>query len=344
MKKNLLLYFTIVLLSSCSTRITTSLIKKEKPQSGNITVLVYEKNDTLPTAFEKLGTVRVISLGLDPKSYYHAFGAAKSEARKAGGNAIQVLKLQKPNNWNNAYSLTASVLKIDTSLIHLPVKPLAAPDVVKMNDSHWRFAIDGGYSSGLGKDGSTVDSRNKTYNNPMNSGLNVGAEINYFVFKGQLGIGINYENVTSQNSSSVVTYSSPGQILSKNNMSDNLNIQYIGPMYTSVVRQINHNQVINAFIFNVGMGNLTYTDNKRVDLMNYKITGSTLGAYYSIGFDHFISKNMALGIKLSYIEGLLMNYNEFDGNTTTHVQLDNYSYLSLNHVNITVGLRFNSSK
>jgi hypothetical protein len=115
-------------------------------------------------------------------------------------------------------------------------------------------------------------------------------------------------------------------------------------MYTAISRQIKHNQVKNAFIINVGMGNLSYTDSKIVDLKNYKITGSALGTYYSIGFDHFISKNMALGIKLSYITGLLMNYNLFDGNTTTHVQLDNNSYQSLNHVSLTVGLRFNTSK
>jgi len=344
MKKNLLLYLSIALLSSCSTRITTSLIKKEKPLSGNTIVAVYEKNDPLPAAFEKLGTVKAIDFGLDPKNYSIVFNAAKSEALRAGGNAIQILKLQMPNNWNSAYRLTASILKIDTSLIHLPVKSSTIPEVGKMTDSHLRFAIDGGYSYGLGNDAPTFDGSTQTYNNPMNSGLNVGAEINYFVFNGQIGIGLNYENVTSQNSSNVVTYSSAGKISSTNNLSDNINIQYIGPMYSSIARQIKHNQVKNAIIFNVGLGNLTYTDNKRVDLMNYKITGSALGAYYSIGYDHFISKNMALGIKLSYIEGLLMSYNQFYGNTTMHVQLDNNSYQSLNHVSLTVGLRFNTSK
>jgi len=53
---------------------------------------------------------------------------------------------------------------------------------------------------------------------------------------------------------------------------------------------------------------------------------------------------MALGIQLSYIRGLLGNYNLFDGTSTTHVQLDNNSYQSLSHVSLTVGLRFNTSK
>lgn len=344
MKKNLLLSLSIVLLSSCSTRITTSLFKKEKALPRNTMVAVYEKKDTLPSASEKLGAVKVVNSGLSSKSYYIVFDAAKSEARKAGGNAIQIMKLQVPDNWNSAYRLTASILKMDTSLIQVPVKPLAVPDVVEMHNSRWRFAIDGGYSYGLGKDVPTYDSRIQTYNNQMRSGLNFGAEINYFIFNGQMGIGINYENITSQNSLSGVTYSGGGQIFSTNNLSDNLNIQYVGPMYTSIARQIKHNQVKNAFIINIGMGSLTYTDSKRIDLMNYKITGSALGTFYSIGYDHYISKNMALGIKLSYITGLLSNYNQFDGHSTTHIQLDNNNQQSLNHVSLTVGLRFNTSK
>ena len=178
----------------------------------------------------------------------------------------------------------------------------------------------------------------------MNSGLNFGAELNYFVVNGQAGIGINYENVTSQNSLSGVTYLSAGQIFSNNILSDNLNIQYIGPMYTGISRHIKKNGVKDALIINVGMGNLSYSDSKIVDLKNYKITGSALGTYYSIGYDRFISKNMALGIQLSLITGLLTNYDLFDGTSTTHIQLNNTSNQSLSHISLTVGLRFNTSK
>jgi hypothetical protein len=342
--KKLLLAYSLVLLCSCSPRITTSLIKKEKPLSKNSIVIVYDKNDTLPSAFEKLGTVQVADPGLNSKSYYIVFDAAKLEARKAGGNAIQILKLRIPNIWNSAYSLTASILNIDTSLIHLLVKPLSVPDIVKMPISHWRLALNGGYAYNLGKDAPTFDTRIQTYNNQMRSSLNFGAEINYFVVNGQMGIGVNYETVSSQNSLSGVTYLSSGQIFSNNNVSDNLNIQYIGPMYTGISRQIKKNGIKNALIINVGMGNLSYTDTKIVDLRNYKISGSALGTYYSIGYDHFISKNMALGIQLSLITGLLTNYDRFDGTSTTHVQLDNNSYQSLTHISLTVGLRFNTSK
>jgi hypothetical protein len=115
-------------------------------------------------------------------------------------------------------------------------------------------------------------------------------------------------------------------------------------MYTCINRLIKNDKIKDALIINVGMGNLSYTDTKNVDLSSYKITGSALGTYYSIGYDRFISKNMALGIQLSLITGLLMNYDLFDGTSTTHIQLDNTSYQSLNHISLTVGLRFNTSK
>ena len=115
-------------------------------------------------------------------------------------------------------------------------------------------------------------------------------------------------------------------------------------MYTTISRRIKNNGVKDALIISVGMGNLSYSDSKMVDLNNYKITGSTLGTYYSIGYDRFISKNMALGMQLSYISGLLSEYDRFDGTSTTHVQLDKNSYQSLSHISLTVGLRFNTSK
>jgi len=344
MKKNNLLFYLVILLSSCSPKITTSVIEKEKPLPKNAIVIVYNKNDTLPAITKKLGTTRVndnvSTAEFDCNSVVEI---AKLEASKAGGNAIRIIKHQLPNLLNTGHEVYADILKVDTNIVHQRSQKFKE-SYIKIPYSHWRFAINGGYAYNLGKDVPTFDTRIQTYNNRMRSNLNFGAEINYFVVNGQMGIGINYENVSSQNSLSGVTYSSSGQIFTNNNLSDNLNIQYIGPMYTGITRQIKRNGVKDAFILNVGMGNLFYSDTKIVDLKDYKITGSTLGTFYSIGYDHFVSKNMALGIQLSLITGLLSNYDRFDGTSTTHVQLDNSNYQSLTHVSLTVGLRFNTSK
>ena len=345
MKNNLLLFCTLFLLSSCSPRITTSLIKNEKPLPKNAIVVVYNKNDTLPAATEKLGITKVNNNASTAEFDYNSvIEIAKLEASKAGGNAIRIIKHQLPNLLNTGHEVYADILKIDTSIVHQSPNQRPKEYNIKIPYSHLRLAFNGGYAYNLGKDAATFDTRIQTYNKQIRSGLNVGAEINYFFINGQMGIGISYENVTSQNSLSGVTYSSSGQIFTNNNLSDNLKIQYIGPMYTAISRQIKKNGVKDAFVINVGMGNLSYTDTKIVDLKNYIFIGSALGTYYSISYDHFISKNMALGIQLSLITGLLSNYNLFDGNSTTHVQLDNDSYQSLTHVSLTVGLRFNTSK
>lgn len=341
--KWILFFYLIILFCSCTLRITTSLIKKEKPLHPREMVIVYDKNDTLPAITEKLGTTRVNDNASTSEFNYNSIvEIAKLEAGKAGGNAIRIIKHQLPGLLNNGHEVYADILKVDTGAVNQS-RSQKEPNII-IPYSHWRFAINGGYAYNLGKELPTFDTRIQNYNDQMRSGLNLSAEVNYFFIHGQMGIGINYENVSSQNSLSGVTYSSIGQIFSNNNLSDNLNIRYIGPMYTGISRQITKNGLKDALIINVGMGNLSYSDSKTVDLKNYKITGSALGTYFSIGYDRFISRNMALGIQLSYIRGLLSNYNLFDGNTTTHVQLDNNSYQNLSHVSLTVGLRFNTSR
>jgi len=345
MKKSLMFLSVLFLLSSCTPRITTSIIKMEKPLSKSSPVAVFDKNDTLPVITKKLGVTRVNdNLSTAQFDYNSVIEIAKLEARKSGGNAIKIIKHQIPQLLNNGHEVHAEILKIDSNYVVKRLNQKSGESYMKIPYSHLRFALNGGYAYNLGKDPLTYDTRIQTYNNRIKSGLNFGAEINYFFVSGQMGIGINYENVTSQNSLSGVTYLSSGQIFTNNKLSDNLNLQYIGPMYTGISRHIKNNRVFDALIVNVGMGNLSYTDTKNVDLRNYKITGSALGTYYSIGYDRFISKNMALGIQLSLITGLLSNYDQFDGTSTTHVQLDNDSYQSLTHVSLTVGLRFNTSK
>jgi len=343
--KKLFFAYSVVLFCSCTPKITTLLANKEKPLSKTSIVVVYDKNDTLPAVIKKLGTTRVNDNASTAEfNYNFVFELAKLEASKAGGNAIRIIKHQIPNIFNTGHEVYADILKIDTSMVHQRADKLNKGYNTIIPYSHWRLALNGGYAYNLGKDVPTFDTRIQTYNNQMKSGLNFGAEINYFVVNGQMGIGVNYETVSSQNSLSGVTHLSSGQIFTNNNLSDNLNIQYIGPMYTGISRHIKKNGVKDALIINVGMGSLTYSDNKKMDLMNYKITGSTLGTFYSISYDRFISKNMALGIQLSLIRGLLTNYDLFDGNSIQHVQLDNSSYQSLTHVSLSVGLRFNNSK
>ena len=237
--KKLFLAYSVVVLCSCTPRITTSLIKKGKPLSKTSIVVVYDKNDTLPAATVKLGITKVNeNASTSEFDYNSVVEIAKLEASKAGGNAIRIIKHQLPNLLNTGHKVDADILKVDTSVVHQSLNKKSNESYIKIPYSHWRFALNGGYAYNLGKDVPTFDTRIQTYNNRMRSGLNFGAEINYFVVNGQMGIGINYENVSFQNSLSGVTYLSNGQIFSNNNVSDNLNIQYVGPMYTCISRQI----------------------------------------------------------------------------------------------------------
>lgn len=117
--KKLLLAYSLVILCSCTPRITTSLIKSKKPLPKNTIVAVYNKNDTLLDASEKLGTTRVNDNASTAEFDYNSVvELAKVEAGKAGGNAIRIIKHQLPNLLNTGHEVYADIIKMDTGVVH----------------------------------------------------------------------------------------------------------------------------------------------------------------------------------------------------------------------------------
>lgn len=196
---------------------------------------MYDKNDTLPVATEKLGATRVFdNLSTAEFDYNSMVELAKLEASKAGGNAIKINKHHMPNLLIPSHYVYADILKVDTINVNQRLSQKSKESYMKIPYSHWRFALNGGYAYNLGKEAPASDSRIQSYNNRMRSYLNFGAELSYFFVSGQAGIGINYETVSSKNSLSGVTHLNNGQIFSNNYLSDNLNVHYLGPMYTTI--------------------------------------------------------------------------------------------------------------
>lgn len=93
---------------------------------------------------------------------------------------------------------------------------------------------------------------------------------------------------------------------------------------------------------NVGLGYMEYSNTEKLANLKYDLSGSTFGLSYSLGYDHAISSNMALGIQLSLITGVLWEINRFDGTSRSIITLDKTNCQSLSRIDLLIGLRFNS--
>ncbi|MFZ4582455.1 MAG: hypothetical protein ACOYM7_07375 [Paludibacter sp.] len=99
MKKSILLLAVIaVFLSSCSPRITTSILKSVAPVSNNEEVKIYNLQSQIPENATKIGRIDVGDSGFTTNCGYDAMlNVLLQEARKVGANAICITDHIKPN-------------------------------------------------------------------------------------------------------------------------------------------------------------------------------------------------------------------------------------------------------
>ena len=203
------------------------------------------------------------------------------------------------------------------------------------NYQHFRIALNGGYSYQTAKIAENVPADFKDYVKKLKSGYHFGGDITYY-FTEPLGVGIKYYLFKSSNSLDNIYIEDGEGNRTQGKMSDDLTITYIGPAFST--RILNHDKS-NAFFMNVSLGYMGYSNNK-VLIDNYKMTGSTLGLAFDLGYDIGLSKNISVGFQISMISGTLFNYNWNDGTTKQTIKLEKDEYESLNRIDFSVGLRF----
>lgn len=103
-----------LLFSSCNLKITTELAKTYPTLDYREDVLVLGLGEQEPENAEFLGEVKIGDSGLTTKCDYNLIiDYAKLEARKIGGNAIQITKHIPPSDFGSTcHSITANILKI----------------------------------------------------------------------------------------------------------------------------------------------------------------------------------------------------------------------------------------
>lgn len=203
------------------------------------------------------------------------------------------------------------------------------------NYQHFRIAINGGYSYQTAKVAESVPSDFKDYIRELKSGYHFGGDLTYY-FTEPLGFGFKYYLFKSSNSLDNIYLEDADGNRTYGKMSDDLTISFIGPTFST--RLLSHDKK-NAFLMNLSLGYMGYSNDK-VIIDKYKMTGSTMGLSFDIGYDIGLSENLSLGFQISFLTGTLFEYDWNDGTKTETIKLEKGEYESLNRIDFSVGLRF----
>jgi len=105
---------SILFLTSCSAKLTSSMQRTYAPLDYKEEVRVFELGEEVPPNAEKLGTIKVGDSGFSTNcDYAVVIEKAKTESRKVGGNALKITTHKTPDVWSTCHRITAEVLKVD---------------------------------------------------------------------------------------------------------------------------------------------------------------------------------------------------------------------------------------
>lgn len=200
---------------------------------------------------------------------------------------------------------------------------------------HFRFGLNGGYGYRTNKMSSSIPSDFSDYSKKLKSGLQFSGDLTYY-FTEPLGIGLKYSSFKASNSMSDIYVEDSGGSRRYGNMSDNIGISFIGPVFSS---RFSNKDKTNAFLMNIGLGYMGYKNNYTL-IDPYKVTGSTMGMSFDMGYDFKVSSNLILGVQLSAISGVLTTYKLSDGSATQNIKLEKENYEGLARLELSLGLRF----
>jgi hypothetical protein len=203
---------------------------------------------------------------------------------------------------------------------------------------HFRIGVGGGYTYRLEKVPDDAGDF-KEYLQKLKSGFNIQAEADYFIKK-SYGIGLRYNFFRAKNYMDNVTF-----ILENGhsfdtvvgNMGDDIRINYVGPIF--YYRFLNRMESV-AWLIGVSVGYASFVNKGILLSEDLRFSGSTVGISAIFGADIFLTKNLAIGLNLSFDLGTLTSITmKYQGKTTTK-KLAVQDRIDISLINLTAGVRF----
>ncbi|MFM9986252.1 MAG: hypothetical protein ACKVOK_13520 [Flavobacteriales bacterium] len=137
MRNITILFFLTVLSIGCSPKVKTTIRSQQKALDSNEEVLVFGKNEIMPTNALYVGRVKISDSGFSVDCGWDvAVAKAKDAARTAGGNAIRIVEHKPPSPVGSSCDrITAEIYKIDIQTVKVLAKERNA-----VVDSTWNYA------------------------------------------------------------------------------------------------------------------------------------------------------------------------------------------------------------
>ena len=195
-----------------------------------------------------------------------------------------------------------------------------------------RIGIDFGGGYRFGKVDSELAPDMHSYAEKLRWATIGSADISWFFMK-SLGAGIKGKVLyTTHEDSMEIEYQSYL-------FSNQIVVHFIGPM---VCARVYSKDGRHCFVGNYAVGYVGYVDNFFLAYPG-KLTGHTMGMSWDVGYDLKLSRHVSLGCQLSFLAGSLSHQN------VRHILIEQEDLdkamegksESLNHLDLTVGLRFN---
>lgn len=208
--------------------------------------------------------------------------------------------------------------------------------MVKANYNHFKFAFSFGNGNLLGGIAENMSSWEKCYYRELMRGACIDAKFHYSITD-LWNVGLIYNLLVCSN------YMKEALLVDPNDgsyyygeFSDMKRYTYLGPSLTAQSFSFDKR---NSFIFGLSMGYVKYTNSYcRGD--EYKDTGHSIVGRFDLGYDINIIKDLSLGLQFALTLGSLKEIEFDDGNTVETINLKYGSYISLDHVDFTIGLRY----
>jgi len=118
--KKLIFPLLVILLASCSPKITQNFTKTYSSLNSNAEVAIISVMADVPKNAELLGNIKIGDTGFTTDcSYETVIAKAQDAARKAGGNIVKITTHTLPDGWSSCHRITADIFKIDDLQIYL---------------------------------------------------------------------------------------------------------------------------------------------------------------------------------------------------------------------------------
>lgn len=208
-----------------------------------------------------------------------------------------------------------------------------------------KISIDVGYTYRLNKLHSSLNSYEKDYQQKLRSGISYDVSLTHY-FNAKLGVGLKLNHFSSNGSlSNILIQDIDGSgrgIDAILNISDKINISYLGPVFSVRFWDLNSKSY---FYVNASLGYQRFSQN-RLSLYepntgqntshSLHITGHTIGASTTAGIDRFITPSLVLGLKVDLISGVLKSIKEGD----RVIDLSKNNYEGLHRITFGGGVRY----